>query len=58
MVDLYAWGLHPNFGDMLSRVIVEWLLGESVRLVDGDQSKKLLAVGSVLQYALPGDVIW
>jgi pyruvyltransferase len=43
---------------MLSRVIVEWLLGETVHMVDGDCSGKLLAVGSVLQYARPGDVVW
>ncbi len=58
MINLYAWAGHPNLGDMLSRVIVEWLLGETVHMAGGDCSRKLLAVGSVLQYARPGDVVW
>ncbi len=48
-----------NFGDDLSRVIVEKILGHSVkyRSLESD-GKLLLAAGSILHYARDGDVIW
>lgn len=48
-----------NFGDDLSRVIVERMLGHSVRYRCLESKKKtLLAAGSILHYARDGDVIW
>lgn len=48
-----------NFGDDLSRVIVERILNRAVnyRSLDSKQ-KNLLAAGSILHYARDGDVIW
>jgi pyruvyltransferase len=48
-----------NFGDDLSRVIVERMLGDSVRHKPLESKEKLLlAAGSILHYARDGDVIW
>lgn len=48
-----------NFGDELSRVIVEKMLGRQVKNLPWDtQEKKLLAAGSIVQFARDGDVIW
>lgn len=48
-----------NFGDDLSRVIVERILGSSVRHRPLESNEKLLfAAGSILHYARDGDVIW
>lgn len=48
-----------NFGDDLSRVIVERMLGHSVRHKPLESKEKLLlAAGSILHYARDGDVIW
>lgn len=58
MINLYSWQKHPNFGDMLSVIVVEWLSGEPVRHVGENEARKLLAVGSVLQYAQNGDTVW
>lgn len=55
---------HPrfvNFGDYLSFLIVERIVGEEVRVVKGSKNfneKKLLAIGSVLYFAREGDVVW
>jgi len=58
MIRLYAWTDWPNFGDALSKDVVAWASNQSVQLVPGDTSNKLVAVGSVLQHAKSGDVIW
>jgi pyruvyltransferase len=58
MIKLYAWGDHPNFGDMLSASVVEWVSGQQIKLVEASATNKLIAVGSVLQHAKPGDVVW
>jgi pyruvyltransferase len=48
-----------NFGDDLSRVIVERMLGYSVRHKPLESKEKLLlAAGSILHFAKDGDVIW
>jgi pyruvyltransferase len=47
-----------NFGDQLSKVIVEWISKKKVKLVDRDEEKKLVAVGSILDVAREGDIIW
>jgi len=58
MIKLYAWTDWPNFGDALSRDVVAWATQRRIQLVPGDETGKLLAVGSVLQHARSGDVIW
>lgn len=48
-----------NFGDDLSRVIVEKILDRSVRFQSLEsKEKKVLAVGSILHYAGLDDIIW
>jgi pyruvyltransferase len=48
-----------NFGDDLSKVIVERMLGHSVRHKPLESKEKLLlAAGSILHFAKNGDVIW
>lgn len=48
-----------NFGDDLSRVIVERILARSVRFKSLNSNEKLLiAAGSILHFARNGDVIW
>jgi len=46
-----------NFGDALSQVIVEKIIGKSLTRASVNEHK-LLAVGSILQFAKEGDVIW
>lgn len=55
---LYYWTGKSNFGDQLSKVVVEWISKRKVKLVNRSQSKKLLAIGSILYAACDGDVIW
>ena len=58
---LFAWrpARETNFGDELSRVIVEWVSGRRVRLVPGDVGNKLIAIGTLLEdWARDGDVVW
>lgn len=58
MIKFYAWTDWPNFGDALSRDVVAWATQRRLQLVSGDVTGKLLAVGSILQHAKSGDVIW
>lgn len=58
---MFWWqaGKRINFGDDLSRVIVERMLGHSVSHNPlKSKEKLLLAAGSILHYARDGDVIW
>jgi pyruvyltransferase len=49
----------PNFGDYLSKVIVERILGRPVYYRPlSSKERILLAAGSILHYARDGDVIW
>lgn len=50
-----------NFGDLLSRVLVERIVNGPVRCYTKkgkNQDKKLLAIGSILYFAHEDDVIW
>lgn len=48
-----------NFGDDLSRVIVERILGRSLKIGSLETNKKLLfSAGSILHFARTNDVIW
>lgn len=52
---------HPvnNFGDLLGPLIVRELVERSGLRFDGaGQGRRLLAVGSILHFAQPGDVVW
>jgi len=49
----------PNFGDDLSRVLVERITGYKMRCMNLDSNKKLLlAAGSILHFARNNDIIW
>ena len=58
IVRLYFWRGHKNFGDLLSVDVVKHAIDLEVAIVDEHVSGKLLAIGSILQFAKPGDVIW
>jgi pyruvyltransferase len=49
-----------NFGDLLSRVIIEKLLSQSHLTLEDEvkQEKRLLGVGSILHFARNGDHVW
>ncbi len=47
---------HPNVGDTLTPVILKHFLKEEVER--SDEPGKVLAVGSVINYAKEGDIIW
>lgn len=58
------WGRHAlvaravrNFGDLLGPVIVRELV-EQLGLAAAVERRRLLAVGSVLHFGRPGDVVW
>ena len=55
---LYWWkgDAQTNFGDVVSPIIVEKLSGQSV--IHDISPGKMIAIGSLLQIALPGDIIW
>lgn len=59
---LYYWREPPflNFGDYLSVVLVERIIGSPLRVQCNAAipGKKLLAIGSILSYAHENDVIW
>lgn len=58
---MYWWhsSWATNFGDDMSHVIVERILGRSVTYAPLDSEKKLLfALGSILHFGRDGDVIW
>jgi pyruvyltransferase len=45
-----------NFGDALSRYVVRAVTGKAV--VRGEEGPKVVAVGSILRLATPGDIVW
>lgn len=62
---LYFWDARStqgfsNFGDALSEALTERLVGHKVRVVEKPfcAEKKLLGMGSILNYATNGDIIW
>ena len=52
------WWQNKNFGDVLSPVITEYVLGEKPEHTDKEDCGKLLAVGSILKYIKENDVVW
>lgn len=57
-IPLYWWTGKPNFGDLLSEIVVRHVSGKGVTLAEAGKSGKLLAIGSVLDKAKPGDRVW
>ncbi len=62
---LFFWDARPqmgfsNFGDALSEALVERMVGRAVEVTRQpfECSKKLLGMGSIMNYAQDGDVIW
>lgn len=57
-MNLYWWNDRPNFGDAISPVVVEWATGEKVVHAAKTDEGKVLGIGSILQFAGPGDCVW
>lgn len=60
---LFYWSedKYVNFGDYLSRVLIERIVGGPTRYYikkTKNQDKKLLAIGSIFYFANDGDVVW
>jgi len=62
---LCYWDARPqlgfaNFGDALSQILVERMLGKPIRIASQPitERNKLLGMGSILHYAQDHDVIW
>jgi hypothetical protein len=52
------WHKTKNFGDTLTPIIIEYILGEKLEYADSEESGKLLAIGSILKYVKENDVVW
>jgi pyruvyltransferase len=57
-IPMYWFTVRPNFGDMLSSVIVEHVSNGTPILVSPSFHGKLLAAGSVLHRLAEGDIVW
>jgi pyruvyltransferase len=55
-IPTYWWKGKNNFGDILSPIVVRNISNKEVYYTA--ESKKLLAIGSVIQFASPKDIIW
>jgi pyruvyltransferase len=55
---LYWFHSRPNFGDELSPFILGSVSGMTPTLVSRRASNKILAVGSILRFLRPGDLVW
>src|SRR5689334_3383682 len=62
---LFYWDARPqwgfsNFGDVLSEELIERIVGRKISIASSsfDENKKILAIGSIMNYAKEGDVIW
>jgi len=47
-----------NFGDELSPLIVERIVGRKISASSSADTGRLLAIGSILHYAKNGDIVW
>lgn len=52
------WWPAQNFGDTLTPFVLEYLTGKPVEPAERGDSKKLLAIGSIIHLAKAGDVVW
>lgn len=55
---MYWFVEDDNLGDKLSPIIVETTINVKPNWVNPTSRKKLLALGSIIENALPGDVVW
>src|SRR5688572_22599987 len=52
-------GRRPNnFGDLIGPLIVEWMLKRRGVAADIPGAVRLMSVGSIMHFAVNGDVIW
>lgn len=51
-----AWG-DTNFGDILTPVVLSHFTGKTVERAELHESGKILLIGSLLEFAKPGDII-
>lgn len=54
----YWWHYSPNFGDTISKPLLEHFTGKSVVLAGGGDRNKIMAAGSIIETARSGDIIW
>ena len=52
------WWQKNNFGDTLTPFVLEAFLGETPELALPGEAGKIVAIGSIVYYAVPGDVVW
>ncbi len=55
---LFFWNTRNNFGDQLSKEIIEWVTGRKVKLVDIKEKSKLVSLGSILHSVNDNDLVW
>lgn len=60
---LFYWDARPllgfsNFGDALSAALVERMIGKEIPIAEASSRGKLLGMGSILNYAEEGDIVW
>lgn len=51
-------GISSNIGDELNRTLYVWLTGKEPRRATEQVRGKVMAIGSILHNAQPGDVVW
>lgn len=52
------WWRAVNFGDMLTPIILEKLLGEEIEFTAQPGDGRIIGVGSIAHHAKAGDVVW
>ncbi|MFH1968555.1 MAG: polysaccharide pyruvyl transferase family protein [bacterium] len=52
------WYRTTNFGDTLTPIVIEYILGEKPEHTDKEDTKKILAIGSILKFIKDGDIVW
>lgn len=57
-IRLFWWNARPNLGDAVSPLVVSLLSGRKAVHARGRASGKLVAIGSILDHAQDGDVVW
>ncbi|MBS0625144.1 MAG: HAD-IA family hydrolase [Verrucomicrobia bacterium] len=60
---LFYWDARPllgfsNFGDALSAALIERMIRKEVAIAQASSQGKLLGMGSILNYAKEGDIVW
>ena len=58
MIKLFYYIDTPNFGDLLSPIIIEWLSNRKTVWVDAEETNKLVSTGSLISSVRENDVVW